>query len=551
LILPGAALATGFLLFSLCAAGQGTRPSSPAAKFNISGVVVQHQTNQPLKRARVTIMQNDHPDRQASLMTAEDGHFTFTGVPQGKYTLMAESHGEQRTFQQDDFFSTGTVTGPALDSEHIVFPFLAPTSLSVKVIDEEGEPVRGVQVLLFNKRVSAGWSHIELAGQNSTGPEGSSRFAHLEPGTYYAAASGRPWYAQDPVANAPGEDAEAAAELDVAYPITYYAATQNPEAAAPIRLAEGDKTQLQITLRAVPAMKISVDGISGNPDPAHGGQIMSVLEAIGPGGIRFPAMASSYESDGERQMRGVAPGNYVVSVSQFGAGPRGHQSLGSARVTASAEAHVNASELTRTTVSGHVVMEGRAEGADLAIRLVQPANGVNVFCPVGRDGSFRCSMRGQQGAGITPGLYQVRLARSEELYAKSIAVKGAAYASGLLDIREGTTADLSIVAAKGSTKLNGIALAAGRPFSGAMVLLVPQDSGSDGGIPRDQSDSDGTFTLPDVHPGKYLLVAIDHGHDFEYHNGKVLQPYLAGAQSVEIPLTHDDLVRVNVQQRQP
>lgn len=552
LMLSRAALtAAALLLFTLCAAGQGTRPPAPApSTFNIIGVVVQHRTNQRLKRVRVTILQNDHPDRQASLMTADDGRFRFTGVPLSKYTLMADLHGEQRTFQQDDFFSTGVVVGPALDSEHIVFPFPAPTSLSVKVIDEEGEPVRGVQVLLFTKRISAGWSHIELAGQNSTSPEGSSRFAHLEPGTYFAAASGRPWYAQDPMMNGQGEQAEASTELNVAYPITYYAATQDAEAAAPIHLAEGDKAQVQITLRAVPAMKISVDGVASNPDPMRGGQIMTVLEAVGPGGIRFPAMTSSYQSGSEWQMGGVAPGNYIVSVSQFGGGRGNNQSLGSARIAAAADAHVNASELTKTTVSGHVVLEGQPEAGNLAIRLVQPANGSNVFCPVARDGSFHCSAGGRQGGSLAPGLYQVRLARSEELFAKSIAVKGATYTGGLLDIREGTSADLAIVAAKGATKLNGIALAAGRPFSGAMVLLVPQDSGSDGGIPRDQSDSNGTFTLPDVHPGRYLLVAIDHGHNLEYHDPKTLQPYLTGAQTIQIPLAHDDLVRVNVQLRQ-
>ena len=87
---------------------------------------MRHGSNQPLKRARVTITQTDHPDQQVSLMTAEDGRFTFTNVPQGKYTLAAEYRGLQRTFEQDDFFSTGIVTGPALDSEHIVFPVPRP-----------------------------------------------------------------------------------------------------------------------------------------------------------------------------------------------------------------------------------------------------------------------------------------------------------------------------------------------------------------------------------------------------------------------------------------
>jgi hypothetical protein len=53
-----------------------------------------------------------------------------------------------------------------------------------------------------------------------------------------------------------------------------------------------------------------------------------------------------------------------------------------------------------------------------------------------------------------------------------------------------------------------------------MVLLVPAagDIGREARV--DQSDSDGTFTLPRTRPGKYVLMAIEDGWDLEWADEK-------------------------------
>ncbi len=514
---------------------------------------MRHGTNQPLKRARVTITRNDHSDQQASLMTAEDGRFTFTNVPQGKYTLAAEYRGIQRTFEQDGFFSTGIVTGPAFDSEHIVFQFPAPTSIVVKVRDGENEPVQNAQVWLFRKRIASGWAQIELASQSYGDAEGICRVAHLEAGTYYVAASGRPWYAENRgMTQSRDGQAPYSSELDMAYPVTYYADTQDPNAATPVNVTEGDSAQLEITLRAVSATHTSIEGVAGDPDPVRGGQVMTTVEAIGPGGIRLQTNTSAYVSDagGERQIEGLAPGNYVISLARFGSGQQGPEPLGTLKLNAAGDTKVAASDVaSSTSVAGHLILENGERASSFGIWLGQPANGQNAFCPAKPDGSFRCRMGGAATGNIAPGAYEVRLLNTNEYYVKSVEAKGASYSFGLLEVRDGAAVNLSVVAAKGLTKVNGIAIKDGRPLSGAMILLVPRDSGHGAGIPRDQSDSDGTFTLLDVKPGRYSLIAIDKGHDLEYHNPQVIRPYLSQAQPIEIPLPQSDPVRVNVQAR--
>jgi hypothetical protein len=63
----------------------------------------------------------------------------------------------------------------------------------------------------------------------------------------------------------------------------------------------------------------------------------------------------------------------------------------------------------------------------------------------------------------------------------------------------------------------------------------------------DQSDSDGTFTLPGIVPGKYLLMAIQDGWNLEWANWSVLQPYREKAQALQIAPNQTETVTVDAQ----
>jgi len=81
-----------------------------------------------------------------------------------------------------------------------------------------------------------------------------------------------------------------------------------------------------------------------------------------------------------------------------------------------------------------------------------------------------------------------------------------------------------------------------------MIVLVPQDPRNN--LPlfrRDQSDSDGTFTLSNVVPGQYSVLAIANGWDLEWANPNVLQPYLKSSQTIQVPT--GGKLDVNVQVR--
>jgi hypothetical protein len=58
---------------------------------------------------------------------------------------------------------------------------------------------------------------------------------------------------------------------------------------------------------------------------------------------------------------------------------------------------------------------------------------------------------------------------------------------------------------RGFGQIDGVAKRGDQPAGGVMVLLVPDENLIL--FRRDQSDSDGTFTLGNIVPGRYRLLA--------------------------------------------
>jgi hypothetical protein len=151
-------------------------------------------------------------------------------------------------------------------------------------------------------------------------------------------------------------------------------------------------------------------------------------------------------------------------------------------------------------------------------------------------------------ASVLPGRYALQL-NAAEAYVQSVKVEGGVYKSGVLTVAKGAAMELTISAAKGLTNLNGKVVKDTQSIGGAMVLLWPQDSNRAAFIPRDQSDSDGTFTLKAVPPGRYTLLAIDNGRGLPYADPAVIAPYLQAGRVLDLPLNNEAKVEIEVQSR--
>jgi hypothetical protein len=88
----------------------------------------------------------------------------------------------------------------------------------------------------------------------------------------------------------------------------------------------------------------------------------------------------------------------------------------------------------------------------------------------------------------------------------------------------------------------------GHPAPGAMVLLVPDaPENIDDDSRMDQSDSDGSFLLGSIVPGKYRLLAIQDGWNLDWRDPAALKPYLTNAVPLQIVPNDSKKLTVEVQ----
>jgi hypothetical protein len=196
------------------------------------------------------------------------------------------------------------------------------------------------------------------------------------------------------------------------------------------------------------------------------------------------------------------------------------------------------------TIVGTVRMENsKSLPEQLFMRFKNIDSGETFAGPISEKGQFEFRHDLEKA-----GNYEVELVNQDRTIAvKSISATGAKVQGHTIALVGGSSVHLDILVSKGLGTVNGTVLRDGKPASQCLVLLVPQDTVNNRVLlRRDQSDSDGTFTLPNVVPGKYTLLAIQNGWDLEWANPTVLSHYLKQGQAVVVdtPRTYDIKVRV-------
>ena len=549
------------VLFAIGLSAQ-TQPtaSTPAAQpYRIAGVVVNSLTGQPLPAVSVAIApttpQGSSRDVSQDVVTGNDGRFAFAGLTRGKYSLMATARGfALQSFEQHDAYSSAIAVGPDLDSEHLVFRLQPDASIEGQVIDENNDPVQNATVHLYEKRIADGEQKTSPINQAQTDDQGHFRMGRLASGTYYLAVSARPWYAQndrsasrkpsDPDAQA--RAAQEAAALDVTYPLTFYPDSPDSAGASPIVLHPGEHVTADVVMHAVPALHLRIHTGGANSGP---------LFAIGR--MTFPRVwqrifeeylepvsnspVSSTEP-GVLQIMGLALGHYVIEMPASSAADDKASNRGWYReLDLVGDADLNVGDAPSfVTVSGSVVFQGEAT-ENVAIRLSNPATGENFSAYVSNTGQFDFSKD-----TVRPGRYRVALNSAKGYFFSQLSATGAKIAGRTLDIPGAGNVRIVGVVTRGLGQVDGVALRDDQPFAGAMVVLVPHDPANNTPLfRRDQSDSDGSFTLPNVVPGQYTVIAIANGWDLEWGNPTVLQPYLKDGEAVQV--TGDGKLQVKVE----
>jgi hypothetical protein len=545
------------VLFAIGLSAQSGQPAhAPSVQqgYRIAGVVVNWATAQPMAGASVAIApttQGTERDISRSVTTGADGRFAFTGLSRGKYSLMAAAHGFMlQGFERHDMYATAIVAGPDLDSEHLVFRLQPDASVEGQVTDENNDPVQNAMVRLFEQSKEDGRQRTIPINQGQADDQGHFHIGHLAPGTYYLAVSARPWYAQNSRvilrwrSNNPDAEARAAQEaavLDVTYALTFYPDSVDSAGASPIVLHPGERVTADVLMRAVPSLHLRIR--TSNSGSAGMVGFPRVSQRIFDGYLDsvFNASESSIEP-GIVDIAGLAPGHYVIEMpTSKGANDKGANREGYREVDLTGDLEVNANDSSGfVAVAGSVLFEGAPPvPKGLAMQLSNQETGENFGSEIRDKGQF-------QFEGMKPGRYIVALQGSGGYFLRKMSVTGAKLTGRTLEIGSSSSVHIAATVGRGVAQVDGVALRGGQPFSGAMIVLVPRDAANNSPLfRRDQSDSDGTFTLPNVVPGQYTVLALANGWDLEWGNPAVLQPYLKGGEAVQI--TGDGKLQIEVQ----
>lgn len=533
---------TGALLLAAVAATAWGQQEGGA--YSIAGVVVDHASNRPLSDVVITIAPAQHMNQQTQQKSNEGGAFTFTNLRAGKYALWAQHGSENAQFYMGyEGFLTAIAVGPGLKSDGIVFPLTSGGAITGTVVDQDGDPVAGASVMLLHKAVSFGKSTVVQNGSQGTRPSGKFAFRNVEPGTYYVAVMGSPWYAEYTARpdDSEGPDvAQEGAQLEVTYPVTYYGDTDNPDAATPISVAEGSRSEIQISPRTVRASRLWIGNATQGPQEGFSINVM----VKGPGGTLLQAPTSVVGNLGGEDLVGLAPGQYSLTVQRITGGKQGES--WSENLSVSGDGEPQGQRSAASTVSGHLTLQA-ATGAGQSGVMLRRSDGFSTYCQTDVQGSFTCNQP------LLPGKYELFISGTMAgIYIASLTAEGAKVNGSSLEIgNDASAVKLEITVALGSENVEGVAVRYGKPLAGAMILLLPENADRPELIRRDQSDSDGTFTLNAAVPGRYRLVAIDDGRELAYRDPAVMAPYLQHAMRVTLPLAGKDPVKVEVRQRQP
>ncbi len=537
----------------------------PAAQhgFRITGIVVDYLTGQPINSASVAIAPLSHGverDITKSVVTGADGRFSFAGLSQGKYSLNARAHGYSfQSFDRHDEYSTAIAVGPDLDSEHLMFRLQADAAIDGQVTDENNDPVQFAMVRLFsNKSRNGVYSASAPIDQTQTDDQGHYHFAHLAPGVYFLAVSARPWYAQNVrAANAyspqnglvtfsPPQKSEEDSALDVTYPLTFYPDATSSADATPLSIAPGARETANVVLRAIPSLHIRIHTGGSAQSPVLGRMIFPRVEQriFGDYLDSVYNAPDSWVAPGVIEISGVAPGRYVVEIPPS-TGPEKNFSRGWYRdLDVTGDVDINASDSPGfAAVSGTILFENSAVPKGASVQLMDPDTGETYRSDISSKGEFDFPPD-----NVKAGRYLLVLESGHGFYVKKLVATGAKVTGRAVEIAPGGSVHLAAIAATGAAQVDGKAVNDDRPFPGAMIVLVPQDPANNSPLfRRDQSDSDGTFSLLDVVPGQYTVVAIANGWELDWSNPAVIQPYLKRGENVQVPSGGKLQVKVQVQ----
>lgn len=550
------------LLLPLVLAAQGVQTASDTL-CAISGQVVNASTGEPVRRATVYLRRTDSSPGVTtisvthSVSTDASGHFAIDKIEPGTYRLAAERSGfivAQYGARGPGKAGTPLTLERGQKSTDLLLRLTPHSVISGRVLDEDGEPVMGVEVQVSRLQYMQGRKQLARSGGSTTNDLGEYRVFGLAPGRYFLSANYRP----NPIAAG-----AAIAAGEGAYVSTYYPSTPDPSAAAPLDVTPGSQlARIDVTLAR--RRTVTVRGTVVNeavPESGPGGPVLPanmsvILSAVNPlGAGRENSHGAQVSPQGTFEILGVVPGSYLLSAVAMIPGKAARTARVPLQVGAANMEGIAVTIHAPLTVTGHVRVEGEtAENlSKLHVLLLPLEAGAMVYGPLPDqplkpDGSF-------QLPEVNADRYRVTVnPLPDGFFVKSMRCANVDVQTNGLDVSGGAPAQLEIVVSPNAGRVSGSVLdpKTQKPVSGVFAVLVPQEAerrDRESFYHTSTTDQSGRFTFQNLVPGQYKVYSwevVDYGAwmdpDFlarQESRGESVTVREGSSQSVQVNLIPD------------
>ena len=517
------------LLTIACATAIAALAQAPT--YRIAGTVINSTTGAPVQGATVAVLAVEDSQRIASVHSANDGRFAVEGLPAGKYQLTASKRGfTTAAYDEHEQFSSAIVTGEGQNPTNLLFRLTPGAVLRGVVTSDGGDPVEGARVMLFTRPQTHDPSaKIQQADAAITDDTGAYEFDNLPKGSYLLAVAAEPWYA---LHSGGARQAPRNPSLDVAYPTTFFDSTTEEASASPLLLTGGSRVEADVNLHAVTAVRLTVEAPrkpDGSNVPPQLRQTVFGTEVSVEGALQMGADRA--------EMEGLAPGQYELTQ---GDPPRVVvlDAISSQQIDPGAGIPAFPLSGTLQTASG-------SPYTGEAVVTLEPADAATGLKPLVSEfnrGSFSFS-------AVPAGKWTLAAEQSGlPVPVLSVALGDRAHAGNLITVQDRPQTIVVRVSADGM-RVEGFARKNGKGAPGVMVLVVPKNpSAFPAMVRRDQSDSDGSFSVRDVSSGDYTVLAIENAWDdqnpLDWARREVIARYLPGGISVTVRDASDKIIHL-------
>lgn len=515
-----------------------TSANDNAQVGRVAGTVVRSGTDEPLRKARVTLSAKD--DKNPSprgVVTGADGKFAFEGLTSGAYDLEAEhdgyvtgSYGENTDGQGSAVLTLAT----GQKVEDLIFRLRKCAVISGHVVDEDGDPVQGVTVEAVRRTMYRGKALAVPISQSSTNDLGEYRVFDLEPGQYCIRATPSPqekWNSSiaDSLGNSTGT------KRPNFYVPTFYPDSTDILRASTIELRAGDEIpSMDVMLVRSRTYKIRGQVVDLTESSVDTQFAINLLPLDGSPSFNVQQMINV--KDGSFELDGLSPGSYQLIA--MGLDDRRQILKGFERVEIT-NADVDSVRVMikrGVEIRGRVAVEGKAAlPKNLTISLQPKENDFGMNGGTARvkaDATFEIP-------DVHDGLYQISASSGcEDCYLKSARMNGIDLLEKGFEVAGAVSQPLELLFSSRSGTVEGIVTKDDDlPAVGAKVLLVPslQYRQWSGRFKTGTTDQYGRFTIRSIAPGDYKVFAIKQvPDDADVTDPEFIRPFESQGQNLSI-----------------